>query len=89
VDEMIKKQQIATFVGLFVALGMPFVISGLGLLFNTRREDLLTPSRAILLIVEEWAVAIVLLALVFLWEKQPLASIGIKKMSWRDALWGG
>lgn len=37
---------------------------------------------------EEWAVALILLAIVFLWERQSLASIGIKKMSWRDVLWG-
>lgn len=85
---MSKKQQIATFVGLFVALGLPFVINGLELLLGARREDSLTPSRAGLLIVEEWAVALVLLAIVFLWEKQSLASIGIKKMSWQDVLWG-
>ena len=83
---MSKKQQIATFVGLFVALGLPFVINGLGLLLGVRREDLLRPSG--LLMIEEWAVTIVLLAIIFLWEKQSLASIGIKKMSWQDVLWG-
>ena len=83
---MSKKQLIPTFAGLFVALGLPFVINGLALLFGVRREDLLKPSG--LLIVEEWAVALILLAIVFLWEKQSLASIGIKKMSWRDVAWG-
>lgn len=85
---MNKKQQIATFVGLFVALGLPFVIDGLGLFFGARHTESLTPSRAGLFIVEEWAVVIVLLAIVFLWEKQSLASIGIKEMSWQDVSWG-
>ncbi len=83
---MSKKQRIATFVGLFVALGLPFVINGLGLLLGAQREDLLRPSA--LLMVEEWAVTLILLAIVFLWEKKSLASIGIKKMSWQDVLWG-
>ncbi len=85
---MNKKRQIATFVGLFVALGFPFVIYALNLLSGIRREDLLMPSRVGLLIAEEWGAALVLLAIVFLWEKQSWTSIGIKKMSWQDILWG-
>ncbi|MGQ9458791.1 MAG: lysostaphin resistance A-like protein, partial [Anaerolineae bacterium] len=46
------------------------------------------PSRVIFTIAEEWAVTLVLLGIVFLWERQPLASLGIKRMTWRDALWG-
>ncbi len=81
---MSKKQRSATFVGLFVALGLPFVITRLGLLFGAQGGVFLTSSQAVLLIVEEWAVALILLAIVFLWERQSLASIGIKKMSWRE-----
>ncbi len=82
---MSKRQRIATFVGLFVALGFPFVLD---LLFGRRPEDLAIPSRAILFVAEEWILALVLLGIVLLWEKQPLISIGIKTMSWRDVLWG-
>ncbi len=82
---MSKRQRIATFVGLFVALGFPFVLD---LLFGRRPEDLAIPSRAILFVAEEWILALVLLGIVLLWEKQPLTSIGIKTMSWRDVLWG-
>ncbi len=85
---MSKKRQIATFVGLFVALGLPFVISAPNLLSGARREDLLMPSQVGLLIAQEWAVVLVLLAIVFFWEKQSWTSIGVKKMSWRDVLWG-
>ncbi len=84
---MSRKRQTATFAGLFVALGLPFIIYMLNLLFGVRHGDLLTSSRAGLLIAEEWAAALILLAIVFLWEKQSWASIGIKKMSWQDILW--
>jgi membrane protease YdiL (CAAX protease family) len=84
-DKMNKSQRIATFVGLFVTLGLPFVLN---LLFGRRPEDLTTPSRAILFVAQEWVLALVLLGIVLLWEKQPLTSIGINAMSWRDVLWG-
>ncbi|GIW33948.1 CPBP family intramembrane glutamic endopeptidase [Meiothermus sp.] len=82
---MNKKQKIATFVGLFVALGLPFVLD---LLLGIRPEDMAIPSRVILFVTEEWTLAFVLLGIVLLWERQSLASIGIKKVSWRDLLWG-
>jgi membrane protease YdiL (CAAX protease family) len=82
---MSKRQQITTFVGLFVALGLPFVLD---LLFGRRPEDLAIPSRAVLFIVEEWILAFGLLGIVLLLERQSLSSIGIKKMSWHDVLWG-
>lgn len=82
---MSKKQQGAAFVGLFIALGMPFVLD---LLLGKRPGDLAIPSRAILFVAEEWVLALVLLGVVLFWEKQPLASIGIKKVTWRDVLWG-
>lgn len=82
---MSNKQKVATFVGLFIALGMPFVLD---LLLGKRPEDLAIPSRAIVFVVEEWVLALALLGVVLFWEKQPLASIGIKKVTWRDVLWG-
>lgn len=83
-----NSRQVSTVVGLSVALGLPFVLSGLGLLLGRGREDGLTPSRAGLLLVQEWAVTLVLLVIVLVWERQSLASIGIKKMSWQDVWWG-
>lgn len=75
---MNKKQQIAALVGLFIALGMPFVLD---LLLGKRPEDLAIPSCAILFVVEEWVLALVLLGVVLFWEKQSLASIGIKRVT--------
>ena len=80
-----KRQRIATFVGLFVALGMPFVLD---LLLRKRPGDMAIPSRVILSIAEEWILVLILLGIVFFWERQSPESIGIKKMSGRDVLWG-
>ncbi len=82
---MDKKQRIATFTGLFIALGLPFILD---LISGRRSADLAVPSRATRFIAEEWILTLVLLGIVLFWEKRSLASIGIKAMSWRDALWG-
>lgn len=82
---MNKRRWIATAVGLFVALGLPSI---LGLLLGQRPGDLAIPRRALILVAEEWLVTLVLLGIVLLWEKQPLTSIGLKRPSWGDALWG-
>lgn len=79
-----NRYPIATFAGLFIALIFPFVLD---LLLGRRSEDLANPARAGLFLIEEWLVALILLGIVLLWERQPLASIGIKKMSWRDVMW--
>ena len=81
---MTKSQKNSTFIGLFIALGLPFILD---LLIGKRPDDLAIPGRAALSAAEEWFVALILLGLVLLWEKQPLTSIGIKKMSWGDVLW--
>lgn len=80
-----KRPAIATVVGLFVALGLPFVLTRL---FGGRSEELWSSSRAIITIVQEWAVTLILLAIVLYWERRSLASIGITRMTWRDVLWG-
>lgn len=80
-----RRQQIVTFVGLFVALGLPFILD---LLIGRSPEDLAIPSRVVIAIVEEWMVALALLSIVLFWERQSLGSIGIGKMSGRDWVWG-
>jgi membrane protease YdiL (CAAX protease family) len=82
----VKRPLLATLVGLFMALGLPFVLT---LLFGGGSKGLLwNPARVILTIAEEWAVTLILLGIVFLWERRTLASIGVKQMSGRDVLWG-
>ncbi len=81
----IKRPSLPTLVGLFVALGLPFVLT---LLFGGRSEGLWDSSRVILTIAEEWAVTLILLGIVFLWERRTLVSIGIKRMTGRDVLGG-
>ncbi|MER3513044.1 MAG: CPBP family intramembrane metalloprotease [Chloroflexota bacterium] len=80
-----RQQRAATFVGLFIALGLPFLID---LLLGKRPTDLAVPSRVVVFIIEKWIVALALVSLVLFWECQSLGSIGIKKMSGRDLLWG-
>lgn len=75
-----KRPSLATLVGLFVALGLPFVLN---LLFG----GLWDSSRFILPIVQEWAVTLILLGIVFFWERRTMASVGVKRMSGRDVLW--
>ncbi len=35
-----------------------------------------------------WLAVVLVLAIVLLWERQPLGSIGLRRMTWRDGLWG-
>jgi len=81
----VRQPSLATLVGLFVALGLPFVLS---LAFGGRSEGLWNPSRVIITIVKEWAVTLILLGIVFFWERRAPASIGIKRITGRDVLWG-
>lgn len=81
----VKRPSPATLVGLFVALGLPYVLT---LLLGGRSEGLWNPSRVILTIAKEWGVTLILLGIVFFWEHRTLASIGLKRMTGRDALWG-
>jgi len=67
-----KQQRIATFVGLFIALGLPFLLD---LAFGKHPEDMAIPSRMLLTIAEKWALALVLLSIVFFWEHQSPGSI--------------
>ena len=80
-----QRQPIATFVGLFVALGGPFILT---LVFGRRPADMSIPDKVIFSLAEKWALALILLGIVFFWERQSFGSIGIKQMSGRDVLWG-
>ena len=81
----IQQKKTATFLGLFIALGAPFLLDWL---LGKRPADLAIPWRVILSIAEEWILAIIIICIVLFWERQPLSSIGIKKMAGRDWLWG-
>jgi len=76
-----KRVPAATLVGLFVALGLPFILT---LLFGGGSEGL--PSLSSVAV--EWAITLILLGIVFLWERESLASLGIKVVTWRGLLWG-
>ncbi len=81
----VKQQKTVTFVGLFIALGLPFVLD---LFLGKSPDDLADPSRVVIVIIEEWFIALILLALIFFWERKSFASIGLGKMTGKDLLWG-
>lgn len=79
------RRYLPTILGLFIALGLPVILS---LYWGSVRDQLADPSRVVLVLAREWGIALLLLAVILFWEHQPLSSIGFRKMSWRDALWG-
>jgi membrane protease YdiL (CAAX protease family) len=81
----VKARQRATFFGLFVALILPFLLD---LAIGKRTSDLASQTRVIVAIAEEWGLVALLLGVILLWERQALATIGIKRMSGRDVAAG-
>ncbi len=72
----------ATLVGLCLALLAPVLINPLFRLV----EDALIRRLALLLV--QWLLTLLILALVLFWERLPLTSIGLKRPSGKDLLWG-
>ncbi len=75
----------ATLAGLALALGGAPL---LGLLLGAARPSPEGIGRFIQTVVGDWALALILLALVLFWERLPLASIGLRRPAWRDLAWG-
>jgi len=80
----VSRRYLPTIIGLFIALGLPFIFS---LYLSSVREQSATPSKVIQAMVREWGITILLLLIILLWERQSLSSIGIRKMEWHDVLW--
>jgi len=76
-----KRPSAATLVGLFVALGLPYFLT---LLFGDGSAGLSALSP----VASEWVITLILLGIVFFWEHQSLASLGIKRVTWGSVLWG-
>jgi len=73
-------------VGLLVSLGS---IPAFNLLLGSVHESLLTdPSRIKELLFIEWILTIILFLIILRWERVSLSSIGIKKTSKGDIIWG-
>lgn len=70
---------LATGTGLFVALVIPFLTYAVGRLsFGTAQSGMRIATGLLL----HWLTFVVLIAIVVLWERQPLASIGVRAMRW-------
>ncbi len=74
-----------TLVGLVLSLGSPVL---LGLTLRPAQVETELTRWIVLTLVEDWGLALLLLALVLWWERRSLRSIGLTGMSGRDVLWG-
>ncbi|GAC1392675.1 MAG: type II CAAX endopeptidase family protein [Vulcanimicrobiaceae bacterium] len=77
------RSRIASVVGLIIALGSAFLIPFLP---GQAHQNIADARQDTGVVVFEWIVAIVILAIVIFWERLPLRSIGFRKPSGRDFL---
>jgi CAAX protease family protein len=80
-DPRQPRSRIASAVGLLIALGSSFVLPLLPGQSQQRINDVRQDE---VVLVFEWIVAIAILAIVLLWERLPLRSIGFRTPGWRD-----
>ena len=79
------RRYLPTIAGLLLVFGLPFLFN---LYLGSARESLSEPSTVLQTIGREWGITILLLLVILFWERQPLSSIGLWKMDWKDALLG-
>jgi membrane protease YdiL (CAAX protease family) len=80
-----QPKYLSSIVGLFIAFILPFAFS---LCLRVAHYQFTDTSRYVLSMVRLWSVTLLLLAVILLWERQSLSSIGIRKTTWNDVLWG-
>jgi membrane protease YdiL (CAAX protease family) len=73
--------RLASIAGLIVALGSPFVLPYLP---GQAHPSIADARQDCGIVVFEWTVALAVLAIVVLWERLPLRSIGFRRPSWTD-----
>jgi membrane protease YdiL (CAAX protease family) len=76
-----SRSRIASMIGLTIALGSPFVLP---LLPGHEHHSITDARQDTVLLVFEWVVAIVILAIVLFGERLPLRSVGFRAPGWRD-----
>lgn len=77
-------QRAARIVGLILALGSFFVLGLLGI--HSAHENLGNVHSDAQILVQEWGVTLLVLAVLVFWERETLAAIGIRWPGWRDWL---
>jgi len=75
---------VASLVGLAIALGSSPLLR---LLMNLLLPPLEASARIKLQLTIKWFIILVLLVIVLKWERQPLSSIGIRRLTRRDTFW--
>jgi membrane protease YdiL (CAAX protease family) len=73
-----RTASIATVIGIAIALGWPF------LFFWQGSKSIGSASQDVGTIVKEWAFTLLVLAIVLLWERRPLSSLGLRLPNWMD-----
>ncbi len=76
------RSRTAPIVGLIVALGSAFLLPYLP---GQAHQNIADVKQDLGVVLFEWIVALVILAIVLFWERLPLGSIGFRTPSWRDA----
>lgn len=77
----LSRPTVATYAGLFCALGLPLLILPTRLLLRIHAE--LALQEAIM-----WGLAVFVLAVLILGEKLPLSAIGLGRLTWKSLVWG-
>jgi membrane protease YdiL (CAAX protease family) len=75
------RSRAASIVGLIVALGSAFLLPYIP---GQAHQNIADVKQDLGVVIFEWIVALVILAIVFFWERLPLGSIGFRMPSWRD-----
>jgi membrane protease YdiL (CAAX protease family) len=75
----------ATITGLSIALAGPALLAGFGDKLFGNPESLISKTLQQIVLA---ALLIMVLAIVILWEQQPLSSIGLHPLRWQSILWG-
>ena len=78
-----SKSKLATYVGLFCALGMPLLIFPMRVLKAEFHLQGFWPQEAVI-----WGLTAAVLCILVFWEKLPLSSIGLGRPTWSTLLWG-
>ncbi|RME84314.1 MAG: CPBP family intramembrane metalloprotease [Caldilineae bacterium] len=80
---MIRSRRFPIFVGLVIALVLPFIFS---YYLGSVREHVDEADKVVGALAREWGITFLLLLLIWKWERRPLRSIGVGRMNRGDVM---
>jgi len=83
--DIVQKKLFPIITGLFFSLVLNFIIH---IFIYLNQNNFAYDFRIILINISNWALVVILIIIIVVWEKSSLASIGIKKISFKDFKWG-